>query len=116
MLTRDVTGDWRNACQLFKFHLPIDGHVIVDLKGHGLDTEILLHRADHEFERRGLLRSNNDSLESNTLNSRLGMGLDRGNYVVEARLVNPQAVDATTRLTLEMVRQELVPHGGLHQP
>ena len=115
MLTRDVTGDWRNACQLFKFHLPIDGHVIVDLKGHGLDTEILLHRADHEFERRGLLRSNNDSLESNTLNSRLGMGLDRGNYVVEARLVNPQAVDATTRLTLEMVRQELVPHGGLHQ-
>ena len=74
MLTRDVTGDWRNACQLFKFHLPIDGHVIVDLKGHGLDTEILLHRADHEFERRGLLRSNNDSLESNTLNSRLGHG------------------------------------------
>ena len=114
---RTHTGNWERPCQIFRFPVFADGHVIFDLRGDGLDTELTLHQAeDSQYSRTRQIAYNDDNLESSssTSDSRLGRTISRGFYVVEARLVRPPTADANKRLSLRIEHQVAVPHDGRH--
>ena len=112
-------GNWSSPCQRFKFGItPKDGrsHVIIDLKGDGLDTELRLHESDSAGTRGDELGSNDDNPEvSGTLDSRLGRRLGRGFYLIEARLKASSDASAARTITLMIERKEIIPHAGGHQ-
>ena len=109
--TRD---DWSTPCRYYSFWVQDEGHVVIDLKGAGLDTELTLHRG-----RLGSLTVegyNDDNPEaSGTRDSRLGRRLSAGDYTVEARLKRASDASASKNLTLDIRGEEWIPHGGYHQ-
>ena len=111
-------GDWSRSCQYFTFNITsrVTSHVIIDLTGEGLDTELSLHRGVSPASIRSLVIHNDDTREvRGSLDSRFGLRLSIGFYVVEARLKIPGDARDTRDLTLAIQSQQLIPHDGVHQ-
>ena len=115
------TGDWGRACRYFNFDInPTTGrtHVIIDLTGDGLDTTMKLRASDTSDTIVGsVIRENDDNLEeSNSQDSRVGLHLRPGYYVVEARLGVPSDISTSRNLTLTVKSEDIIYHpSGDHQ-
>ena len=88
-------------------------HVIIDLEGAGLDTELTLYEG-RELASMTRLAYNDDNPEAGTVDSRIGRGLSRGFYIVKGELKSPADATASKALTLTLDSDELIPREG-HQ-
>ena len=115
----EYSGNWLNQCQQFFFGINPLGrtaHIVIDLKGDGLDTELKLHQSDSAGAQGAQIDYNDDNPEvSGTPDSRLGRHLGPGFYLVEGRLKTAALAHASKSLTLTIKREELVYHEGRHQ-
>ena len=95
---------------------PCKSHVIIDLKGDGLDTELRLYESDSSGNAGDLIAYNDDNPEaSGRIDSRLGRHLVPGYYLVEARLKTASHAGMSKTLTLRIDREDFIPHDGAHQ-
>ena len=108
------SSDWSNPCRYFRFQHPAVAHVVIDLKGAGLDTELTLYEG-RELASMTELAHNDDNPEAATADSRIGRRLSRGFYIVKGELKRPADATASKALTLRLNSNELIPHGGEHQ-
>ena len=112
------TDDWGLACRYFVFYVSSHGaHVLVDIKGSGLDVTLKLHRGRGATSITETLGYNDDNLETRgSIDSRLGRHLQAGSHVIEARLKDPSQATASKVLTIQLQRWIHIPHDGRHQP
>ena len=80
--------DWAQPCQLFLFRIDHQSlHVVVDLKGDGLDVRLSVFEGRVSDRAVRMVGSNDDNQESSaTRNSRLRMDMGNGRYIVRAEL------------------------------
>ena len=108
--------DWSEPCQLFRFRVSGESwHVVIDLKGNGLDTIVKLHPGP-PVEIGPNLGANDNSLEApGSIDSRLRVELPPGLYYVEALLKNPSQATSDKDLKLTATATRLYRHDGIHQ-